>query len=418
VGGGVGARPRTERSATTARRLRRRVERDLQDVVDRLSARLGRPVLIDDTELRPLAYSRQTGSLDAVRTVSILERGAPPPVRDALFGYGIASAPRAAPVHIAADPSIDMAARICVPIGPPRGRHGYLWVIEDEPLPDADLEATAAAAQRAEELLAAEAAQQAERAERDEALLQDLAAAARAPADLAAELERRRLLQGRPLTVCVTATEPAGGDAHRRWLRAGLDRLRRRMAPGAVLAGELDGRPACIAAASPAALADAGAPSIAEALVAAVEEEPGPDGARAVVGEGEPFADLAAAPAAHRRARAALRAVSHGAARWSDLGADRVLAHVDPRAALADLPPGVARLLEPEHAPLRETLAAYLERAGDVKTTADALSLHRAGLYYRLRRIEELAGVDLRRGDDRLLCHLALRLADRAPRER
>jgi len=50
------------------------VERDLQDVVDRLSARLGRPVLIDDAELRPLAYSRQTGSLDAVRTVSILER--------------------------------------------------------------------------------------------------------------------------------------------------------------------------------------------------------------------------------------------------------------------------------------------------------------------------------------------------------
>jgi len=393
------------------------VERDLQDVVDRLSARLGRPVLIDDTELRPLAYSRQIGSVDAVRTVSILERGAPPPVRDALLGHGIATAP-AAPLHIAADPAIDMAARVCVPIGPPRDRHGYLWVIEDEPLAAEDLEAASDAARRAEELLAEAAAERAERAERDERLLRDLASAARAPGELAAELERHRLLPGRPLTVCVLAAEPVDGEAQRRWLHAGLERLRRRMPPGAVLAGELDGHPACVAASSPAALADARSPSVAHALVAAVEEEPGPDGARVVVGEGEPFADLADAPTALRRARAALRAVPHGAARWTELGAERILAHVDARAALADLPPGVARLLEPEHAPLRQTLAAYLERAGDVKTTADALSLHRAGLYYRLRRIEEIAEVDLRRGDDRLLCHLALRLADRAPRER
>lgn len=389
------------------------MERDLQDVVDRLSARLGRPVLIDDTELRPLAYSRQTGSLDPVRTVSILERGAPPEVRDALLGHGIATAPAGRPVHIAADPSIAMAARVCVPIGPPRARHGYLWVIEDEPLAPDDLEAAAAAARRADELLAAEAAERAERAERDARLLRELVSGGRGPAELAAELDRHGLLAGRPLTVCVLAAQPPGGEAQRRWLLAGLERLRRRLPTGAVLVGELDGRPACVAAAGPAALADAGAPSIAAALAAAVEEAPGPDGARAVVGEGEPFADLAGAPVALRRARAALRAVARGAARWSDLGAERILAHVDARAALADLPPGVARLLDPEHAVLRDTLAAWLERAGDVKATADALSLHRAGLYYRLRRIEELAGVDLRRGDDRLLCHLALRLARR-----
>ena len=34
-----------------------------------------------------------------------------------------------------------------------------------------------------------------------------------------------------------------------------------------------------------------------------------------------------------------------------------------------------------------------------------------AGSYYRLRRIEEVAGVNLHDGEDRLLCHLALRLA-------
>jgi hypothetical protein len=46
-----------------------------------------------------------------------------------------------------------------------------------------------------------------------------------------------------------------------------------------------------------------------------------------------------------------------------------------------------------------------------VKSTAAELWLHRTSLYYRLRRIEEVAGVDLNRGEDRLLCHVALRLS-------
>ena len=57
------------------------------------------------------------------------------------------------------------------------------------------------------------------------------------------------------------------------------------------------------------------------------------------------------------------------------------------------------------------TLETYLDHAGDVKRTAAELWLHRTSLYYRLRRIEEVAGVDLNRGEDRLLCHVALRLA-------
>jgi hypothetical protein len=47
---------------------------------------------------------------------------------------------------------------------------------------------------------------------------------------------------------------------------------------------------------------------------------------------------------------------------------------------------------------LVETLEAYLDRAGDVKATAEALNLHRATLYYRLQRIEEITGARLRSG--------------------
>ncbi|GAA3845987.1 hypothetical protein GCM10022226_81820 [Sphaerisporangium flaviroseum] len=60
---------------------------------------------------------------------------------------------------------------------------------------------------------------------------------------------------------------------------------------------------------------------------------------------------------------------------------------------------------------LRETLEAYLDSGGDAQGTAEAAHLHRTSLYYRLRRIEEITGRDLRDGRARLELHLALKLA-------
>ena len=36
--------------------------------------------------------------------------------------------------------------------------------------------------------------------------------------------------------------------------------------------------------------------------------------------------------------------------------------------------------------------------------------MHRATLYRRLERVEEITGLDLENGDDRLLAHLGLRI--------
>ena len=57
-----------------------------------------------------------------------------------------------------------------------------------------------------------------------------------------------------------------------------------------------------------------------------------------------------------------------------------------------------------------EALEGLLENGGDVAEAARALHLHRASLYRRLARVEEITGFDLSRGDDRLLAHLGLRL--------
>src|SRR3954452_25243177 len=113
------------------------MDRGLQEIVDTLSLSLGRPVLIDDPELRPLAYSTQFGELDHVRTASILGRLAPDEARAALIDEGIHTA--AGPVHIAARPEIGMRARVCVPLGGGDRRLGYLWLFEEPPVNETEL---------------------------------------------------------------------------------------------------------------------------------------------------------------------------------------------------------------------------------------------------------------------------------------
>lgn len=59
---------------------------------------------------------------------------------------------------------------------------------------------------------------------------------------------------------------------------------------------------------------------------------------------------------------------------------------------------------------LAESLLAYLNAFGDVREAAAQLHVHRNTLRYRIRRAEELTGLDLSRPDQRLLAMLQLRL--------
>lgn len=318
-------------------------------------------------------------------------------MRDALLAQGIAEAQGL--VRIAADPAIEMEARVCVPLLGAGRRWGYLWIIEDRPLTQAQLREVARAAAEARDALAALAERDAPEQARAAAERELVAALLRGEAEadaVAADPVARRLRDGRALTVCVAAPGAGASEAARARLASTVARLRRRAVGGAALCAELDGRWVCIVPAG-------GAPSPGEALA---------DGGPVLVGEGSAEQELAGVPRSHRRALVALEvAAAHGeVARWDELGPERLLGLL-PRGAREELPAGVARLLAPEHATLRLSLEAFLDRAGDVKATAEALGLHRTGVYHRLRRVEELAGVDLRRGEDRLLCHIALRLA-------
>ncbi|MFE3742255.1 PucR family transcriptional regulator, partial [Streptomyces sp. NPDC059134] len=93
-------------------------------------------------------------------------------------------------------------------------------------------------------------------------------------------------------------------------------------------------------------------------------------------------------------------------ARWASMGAYRLLT------ALPTAPdPAVLALLSPAHAELAHTAEVFLDHAGQAGRTASALGIHRQTLYYRLSRIEQLTGLDLDEGEDRLLLHMALKAA-------
>jgi sugar diacid utilization regulator len=183
-----------------------------------------------------------------------------------------------------------------------------------------------------------------------------------------------------------------------------LDRFRARIPVKHALCGEIAGRATCIVGAQ----ATMRGPQLAEALRSVV-----PEGVAARVGEGDAVPELGEARTSHRRALAALRVaveLGHDVGRWDELRAYRLLTALPPT-AFDDVPEGLRKLLGGGHEQLVLTLESYLDHAGDVKSTAAELWLHRTSLYYRLRRIEEIAGVDLNRGEDRLLCHVALRLS-------
>ncbi|MBH0243490.1 helix-turn-helix domain-containing protein, partial [Streptomyces cavourensis] len=95
---------------------------------------------------------------------------------------------------------------------------------------------------------------------------------------------------------------------------------------------------------------------------------------------------------------------------WSAIGPYRLLTAL-PGTGTGPADPAVAALLTPLHKELAHTAEVFLDRAGQASRTAAELGIHRQTLYYRLSRIEQITGLDLNDGEDRLLLHMALKRA-------
>ncbi|MER8263580.1 PucR family transcriptional regulator [Streptomyces griseus] len=377
---------------------------DYQELVDEISALLDAPATLENRDFGLVAFgahdSDDDSAMDPVRTRSILTRRSTPAVRAWFEGFGITRA--TGPVRIPAAPEAGVFRdRICLPV-----RHrgvvlGYVWLLDADPGPsDERLNAAMEVAARIGALLSEEA---------------------RAGADLSREFGAALTAgPGRQRDTAVAALgEALGQDAD------GLHTV-------LCVTPWADDTPAVRGVASAAALATVAAPGGAGPLsLAALVRLRAPDrldpalsaadrlradaGPAATGGIATPRRGLDGLMVSWREATASARAALAEprlgpVARWSAIGPYRLLTAL-PGAADAPGDPVVAPLLTPPHRELAHTAEVFLDHAGQAGRTAAALGIHRQTLYYRLSRIQQITGLDLNDGEDRLLLHMAVKRA-------
>ncbi|CAL9551166.1 hypothetical protein SUDANB120_04446 [Streptomyces sp. enrichment culture] len=175
------------------------------------------------------------------------------------------------------------------------------------------------------------------------------------------------------------------------------------------------GRPGNASAAGPGAGGRAGgAPAAGGRTGAAVALAPGGAPGGPAAGIAEPGRGLGGLADAWAQASAAARAAAAQprlgpVARWSAIGPYRMLSALASAAPADD--PAARPLLGPAQRELARTAEVFLDCAGQAGRAAAALGIHRQTLYYRLARVEQLTGLDLDEGEDRLLLHMALKTA-------
>lgn len=386
---------------------------DLQAFAEALAARLNRAVAIDDPQLHLLVHTPHHGVVDAMRTRSILERE----VGDDMVAYvrsvGV-DRTREPYLRVPGLPDRGLLPRVCAPLRAHDLLLGYLWIIDaDESLSTQALEDVATTARAVATVMHRERLLADVERERDRQHLRDLLSndpTVRAAAGQAMRTSGRSPRAEHLQVLVVQVTGEVSPDA---WDAVGdvLERAARRQGPPTTISDVRDGEGVL--------LLDGYGPSAVDAAAAVRAEltaQLTPAGLRTAVGS--PAHGLEGVWQSWQQARLASRVAtavpSFGAdVAWDDLGVYRILVHLSPEELPADaIPLGVQALLDVEATrDLARTVEAYLDLAGDARAAAEQLHLHRTSLYYRLTRFEQLTGLDLGSGGDRLAVHLGLKLA-------
>jgi sugar diacid utilization regulator len=389
---------------------------DLQSIVDELAERLRRSVAIDDPSIRLLAASRHFGDEDPLRISSVLNRAVEPAVADGIFALGIArwTTPGVIDVEGA-------APRLCAPVRCNGMLLGYLWLIDKHgAFTDSEMVAAGESAAAAGTLLYRRLLLHERSKARREGILRelvssDVAVRAQAIEDLQAEqLFGADSAHFTVLAVQCRAAETSAAPQQVAF-EAAIEEGVRAVADDVALMVANRSRAWIL-------LVQRQPPS--KTLVASVTERitgrfdrltdgnPHP-----VFGLGSTVSGLDTVVTSYQQAllaaRAALLLPSIGdLARWGELGPYELLLKlpVDDLLSTSQVPALVAIEREDGHHVLIDTLTQFFDHGGNIQRTADVLRIHRATLYQRLKRVEQITGCSFDNGDDRLMLHLGLKL--------
>jgi hypothetical protein len=371
---------------------------ELQELVDQVSGLLAAPATLEDADFTLLAFCAHdesvAGTMDAVRTRSILTRGSPPSTRTWFEEFGIASAE--GPLRTPPDPAAGILTRLVLPVRHGGHTRGYLWLLDGGRI---DPDDTADPALAAAVDLAAEAGRLlAERAATEGDLGRPLAAAlGGSPAARAQAVRTLGAALGEDAAQVLVALAPGS---------AGLSADWRLPAAGAVATVVENGaRTVAVLVPLPAATDLRPAGALAAASLARLPQGSTAGVSRVRRGPAELPDQWAEACAAARVAAAVPRfsPVAH----WAELGAWRLIG------ALPAPDPAAGPLLADPV--LAETAEVFLDCAGSAARASTLLRIHRQTLYYRLARIAALTGLELADGEARLLLHASLKAARLRP---
>ncbi|MEU2433341.1 helix-turn-helix domain-containing protein [Streptomyces sp. NPDC007861] len=389
---------------------------DYQELVDEISGLLDAPATLENRDFGLIAFgahdSDDDTAMDPVRTRSILTRKSTPAVRAWFEGFGIARA--TGPVRIPAAPEAGVFRdRICLPVRHRGIALGYVWLLDADPGPThAQLAAAMEVTERIGGLLADE-----ERAGSDLSReFRTVLTAERGPRyDMAVTALRSALgPAGEGLHAVVCVTPWPSGDAPSARTVPGASALCTMPWPDpADRAAPVDGSPAAAGQALGVLVRLRAADALTPAVAAATRLGAAASGQGSVAGIALPRRGLGLLSTSWREAASAARAVLAQprlgpVADWSSIGPYRLLTALPPTPSPD---PAAGPLLTPAHTELARTAEVFLDCAGQAGRAASALGIHRQTLYYRLSRVEQLTGLDLDKGEDRLLLHMALKAA-------
>lgn len=388
---------------------------DLQSIVDDLAERLQRSVAIDDPSIRLIAASRHFGDEDALRIRSVLDRSIVPAVVEHLFAQGIAR--WTCPGVVAIENALP---RLCAPVRCNGMLLGYLWLIDaGGAFTEAEIAAADEAAATAGTVLYRRLLLHERSKARQEAILRELVSPDAAVRGLAiADLHAEQLFGddfGHFTVLSVQRRTAEDAAAHQVAFESALEEGVRAVTDDVALmvANRARGWILLVQRHPPArALVD----TIADRVTTRLRRLTDPT-TRLAFGLGNTVTDLRSVALSYEHAMLAARAAlllpgTGDLARWGELGPYELLLKLPADDLLTTaLTPAVAALEEADHhSVLIGTLMTFFDHAGNIQRTADSLTIHRATLYQRLKRIEQITGCSLDNGDDRLVLHLGLKL--------